>query len=103
MARGPLLSNRSISWNLHSRTGFSDLNTFTCALGHVPVPAGGKCYRHRRVLAEAGVTSPSTSYSPRQLASPFEERAMLSSQSRPVIEATLPVVGEHIQAIAKRF
>ena len=28
---------------------------------------------------------------------------MLSSQSRPVIEATLPVVGEHIQTIAKRF
>ena len=102
MARGRLLSNRSISWNLTAATGFSDLNTFTCVLGHVPVP-GGKCYRHRRVLAEAGVTSPSTSYSPRQLASPFEERAMLSSQSRPVIEATLPVVGEHIQAIAKRF
>ncbi len=28
---------------------------------------------------------------------------MLSSQSRPVIEATLPVVGEHIQKIAARF
>jgi nitric oxide dioxygenase len=28
---------------------------------------------------------------------------MLSSQSRPVIEATLPVVGENIQTIAKRF
>jgi nitric oxide dioxygenase len=28
---------------------------------------------------------------------------MLTSQSRPVIEATLPVVGEHIQAIARRF
>ena len=40
---------------------------------------------------------------PQQLASPFEERALLSSQSRPVIEATLPVVGEHIQTIAKRF
>lgn len=28
---------------------------------------------------------------------------MLSSQSRPIIEATLPVVGENIQTIAKRF
>jgi nitric oxide dioxygenase len=28
---------------------------------------------------------------------------MLSSQSRPVIEATLQVVGEHIQKIAARF
>ena len=28
---------------------------------------------------------------------------MLSSQSRPVIEATLPVVGEHCQKIAARF
>ena len=28
---------------------------------------------------------------------------MLSSQSRPVIEATLPVVGEHIEEIAARF
>lgn len=28
---------------------------------------------------------------------------MLSQESRPIITATLPVVGEHIQAIAKRF
>jgi nitric oxide dioxygenase len=28
---------------------------------------------------------------------------MLSSQSRPIIEATLPVVGEHIGEIASRF
>jgi nitric oxide dioxygenase len=32
-----------------------------------------------------------------------EEPAMLSDQNRPVVEATLPVVGEHIGEIARRF
>jgi nitric oxide dioxygenase len=38
-----------------------------------------------------------------RLAYTEEEIAMLSEKSRPIIAATLPVVGEHIEQISKRF